>query len=52
VDQANDELANGTYLYQVEARPRRPSVDASGNPIPVPKGPLLRSTGKVVIMRD
>jgi peptidase C25-like protein/flagellar hook capping protein FlgD len=52
VDQANDELANGTYLYQVEARPRRSSVDASGNPIPVPKGPLLRSTGKVVIMRE
>jgi hypothetical protein len=41
VDFARDVLANGTYLYRVEARPRTGSA-----------GPVLKHTGKVVIMRD
>jgi hypothetical protein len=41
VDLAQDDLANGTYLYRVEARPRSSS-----------QGPILKHLGKVVIMRD
>ncbi|HZM15473.1 MAG TPA: C25 family cysteine peptidase, partial [Candidatus Krumholzibacteria bacterium] len=43
LDFARDPLANGTYLYRVEARPRR---DTPG------EGPVLKHVGKVVIMRD
>ncbi|MFQ5598969.1 MAG: type IX secretion system sortase PorU [Candidatus Krumholzibacteriia bacterium] len=47
VDVAGDELANGTYIYRVEARPQRsPEQSPSGR-----KGPVLSYTGKVVIMR-
>lgn len=48
VDRVNDELANGTYLYRVEARPRRTgAADQAAR-----QGPVLDVTGKVVIMRD
>ncbi|UCE02458.1 MAG: type IX secretion system sortase PorU [Candidatus Latescibacterota bacterium] len=48
VDRTGDELANGTYIYRVEARPRRSAeVSPAGR-----QGPVLSRVGKVVIMRD
>ncbi len=42
IDFARDALANGTYLYRVEAHPRQTTGQA---------GPVLKHVGKVVIMR-
>jgi len=43
IDFAHDELANGTYLYRVEAHLRQSSNQS---------GPVLKHVGKVVIMRE